>query len=382
MQASASAASRPIRRATSEATTTDEAVREILAQVGTAPIALMLLFCSPAHNLAAVAEGLEENLPGQCVVGCTTAGEISPRGYRTGTVTAIAFSASHFTATPRLIEHLSEFRFEDGQTLVREIRQAHGEQAGGTFALIISDGLSMSEEKLASILGDAFDEIPLVGGSAGDDLMFRETRVLLGGAVHRDAAIVTLVTTDLPFQVFQTQHFVSSSEKMVVTRAEPSLRLVTQINAEPAAQEYARVIGLRDGELSASVFAAHPLVVRAGGRDYVRSIQRVHDDGSLSFFCAIDEGIVLTVAKSVDLIANLVDTFDQLKESVGGIEAVLGFDCVFRYLEMEQRQILGAVSRLFIENNVAGFSTYGEQFGMMHVNQTFTGIAFGRTTRS
>jgi len=381
MQASASAGLRPIRRATSEAASTEIAVSEILSQIGGLPIALLLLFCSPSHDLSAVAAGLEEGIPGLCVAGCTTAGEITPFGYRTGTVTAVAFSAGHFTATPRLIERLSEFRFEDGHALVREMRQAHGE-TDGAFALVISDGLSMSEEMLASILGDAFDEIPLVGGSAGDDLMFRETRVLLDGAVHRDAAIVTLITTDLPFQVFQTQHFVSSSEKMVVTRADPSLRLVTEINAEPAAQEYARVIGLESADLSPTVFAAHPLVVRAGGRDYVRSIQRVHDDGSLSFFCAIDEGIVLTVAQSVDLIANLVDTFDSLKRSVGRIEAILGFDCVFRYLEMEQRQILGEVSRLLIENNVIGFSTYGEQFGMMHVNQTFTGIAFGRDARA
>ncbi|PWR22219.1 nitric oxide-sensing protein NosP [Zavarzinia compransoris] len=372
---------RGIRRATSEAADVDAAVADIVAGIGQAPVALLLLFCSPAYNLTGVAAGIEEEFPGTPIAGCTTAGEITPFGYRTGTVTVIAFSAAHFTATARLIENMSAFSFEDGQTLVREMRQLHGEarggRAGGTFALLISDGLSMSEEMLVSILGDAFEEIPLVGGSAGDDLMFRETRVLLGEIARKDAAIVTLISTDLPFQVFQTQHFVSSSEKLVVTRADPSRRLVAEINAEPAAAEYARLIGLRDGELNAQVFAAHPLVVRAGGRDYVRSIQRVHEDGSLSFFCAIDEGIVLTVANSIDLVANLVDTFENLKRSVGSIEAILGFDCVFRYLEMEQRQILGLVSKLFVENQVVGFSTYGEQFGMMHVNQTFTGIAFG-----
>lgn len=370
-----------IRRATSESTDIDTAVAEIAAGLGRAPIALLLLFCSPSHSLAGVAAGFEDEYPGTPIAGCTTAGEITPLGYRTGTVTAIAFSADRFVATPRLVEHMSQFSFEDGQTLVREMRQLHQEARGGrtgsTFALLISDGLSMSEEMLVSILGDAFEEIPLVGGSAGDDLMFRETRVLLGDVTRKDAAIVTLISTDMPFQVFQTQHFVSSSEKLVVTRADPSRRLVSEINAEPAAAEYARLIGLRDGELNAQVFAAHPLVVRAGGRDYVRSIQRVHEDGALSFFCAIDEGIVLTVANSIDLVANLVDTFENLKRTVGPLETILGFDCVFRYLEMEQRQILGLVSRLFIENQVVGFSTYGEQFGMMHVNQTFTGIAFG-----
>jgi hypothetical protein len=36
------------------------------------------------------------------------------------------------------------------------------------------------------------------------------------------------------------------------------------------------------------------------------------------------------------------------------------------------------MSELYRENNVVGFGTYGEQYRSMHLNQTFTGIAFGR----
>jgi hypothetical protein len=37
-------------------------------------------------------------------------------------------------------------------------------------------------------------------------------------------------------------------------------------------------------------FAAHPLMVRAGGDYHVRSVQSANPDGSLTFYCAIDEG--------------------------------------------------------------------------------------------
>ena len=37
----------------------------------------------------------------------------------------------------------------------------------------------------------------------------------------------------------------------------------------------------------------------------------------------------------------------------------------------------GIVSELLAANRVVGFSTYGEQFNAMHVNQTFTGVAIG-----
>jgi hypothetical protein len=41
-----------------------------------------------------------------------------------------------------------------------------------------------------------------------------------------------------------------------------------------------------------------------------------------------------------------------------------------------------ALGKLFADNNVVGFSTYGEQFVGVHVNQTFTGVAIGRKKAS
>jgi hypothetical protein len=51
-----------------------------------------------------------------------------------------------------------------------------------------------------------------------------------------------------------------------------------------------------------------------------------------------------------------------------------------RRLELEQRGLDGAVGAFLATQKVVGFSTYGEQFNALHVNQTFTGVALGRTT--
>ena len=50
---------------------------------------------------------------------------------------------------------------------------------------------------------------------------------------------------------------------MVVTEADPERRLVREINAEPAAREYARLVGKDPDQLSPFTFAAHPVVVRS-----------------------------------------------------------------------------------------------------------------------
>ena len=66
-------------------------------------------------------------------------------------------------------------------------------------------------------------------------------------------------------------------------------RTVHELNAEPAAREYAMAVGLDPERLSPMSFAAYPLAVKVGGEYFCRSIRRMNPDGSLSFFCAIDE---------------------------------------------------------------------------------------------
>jgi hypothetical protein len=244
--------------------------------------------------------------------------------------------------------------------------------------MLFIDGLAACEESVVSAIHRELDVIPLVGGSAGDDLDFRATKILADGGFHRDSAVLVLVATDLPFCRFKTDHFTSSHSKMVVTGADPAQRVVTEINAEPAAEEYARLIGRSVDELTPETFAAYPVVVRVGDTPYARSIQKANADGSLTFYCAIDQGIVLTVARDLDIVADLRRLFGDIRDRIGPPELVVGYDCILRGLEVRQKGLEQEVSRLMIENNVVGFSTYGEQYDAMHFNQTFTGVAIGR----
>jgi hypothetical protein len=51
---------------------------------------------------------------------------------------------------------------------------------------------------------------------------------------------------------------------------------------------------------------------------------------------------------------------------------------VLRKLEMEQSEDTVKAGLLPRACNTVGFNSYGEQFGGVHVNQTFTGMAIGQ----
>ena len=100
----------------------------------------------------------------------------------------------------------------------------------------------------------------------------------------------------------------------MVTEADPERRIVKSINAEPAAREYARIVGKDPDQLDRFTFASHPVVVRIGAAHHVRAIQQVNDAGELVFFSAIDEGMVLTVASPQNMVDHLHNKMADLSD--------------------------------------------------------------------
>ena len=376
-----------IQIAQSQATEAKKAVDEFYKGVMQPNTELVLFFCSSKYDLDIIASEMDRLFAGIMVVGCTTAGEIGPEGYLTHSLTGVSFPSASFKAVSGVLHDLEKFQMTDGhsfvQTLLQELERKSPEvSAKNSFALMLIDGLSIREEPVAHALQYSLGNISLFGGSAGDDLKFAKTYVYRDGHFYSDSALLVLITTSLPFTIFKTQHFVSTDERLVVTEADISKRIVKEINGLPAAQEYARLLGVTINELDPAHFSASPVVVMIDGTDYVRSIQKANPDGSLTFFCAIDEGLVLRVAKGVGLIDNLEQTFNKIQEKIGEPQLVLGCDCILRSLEIKKNGLEDQVSEVFKSNNMIGFNSYGEQYKGVHVNQTLTGIAIGTSSKS
>lgn len=368
-----------VRKGASRSADESVAVQELFDAIGQPDAGLYILFCAPTYDLDALGEQIAKRF-GDNVIGCTTAGEISPLGYLEGTLTGVSLAGDVNFASVR-IDDLSHFEFARGdraaQSLLEALEQHETPTGENTFGFLVTDGLAMQEEALVASLYRNLRDIQLIGGSAGDGTAFRKTYIFHEGKFRPDCAVFSLLQTHVPFVVFKTQHFLPTSEKMVVTSSDPARRLVTEINGAPAAREYARVVGLEIDKLSPFVFASHPVVVKIGGNIYLRSIQKVNEDESLTFFCAIDDGIVLTVGRPIDLTESLAQAFADVERQIGTPALTLGCDCILRHLEIMQENLSEPISRLMLKNNVVGFATYGEQFNGMHVNQTFTGVALG-----
>ena len=360
-----------------------EAVGELHQQLYQPGAELVAFFCSTDYDLDLIAAEISRVFAGVTVVGCTTAGEIGPLGYLDRSVSGFSLPSAGFTVVSGHIDDLEQFGREQGEEFVHlllgrlESRVPVLDEQS-IFAFQMIDGLSGREESVSRVFQHALGRIPMVGGSAGDSGRFSHTYVFSDGRFREDSVALVLAATSLPFTSFSTLHFAGTDRRAVVTAADPQTRRVMEIDALPAIEGYARLFGVDTGELGTSFFAAHPLVVRVGGADYARSVQKIDPDGSLTFFCAIEKGVVLRAADKRDLVADLEDAFGRIRQNIGQPSLVIACDCILRNLEMGLTGVKERVAELFRRNNTAGFSTYGEQLYGLHVNQTLTGLAFGR----
>ena len=207
------------------------------------------------------------------------------------------------------------------EALKHSLARRRGELGSGkVFAVCLIDGLSYAEEAVTSAIHWQLDDIPLIGGSAGDDMQFKSTALIADGEVSSDAAIIILFATDIPFHVFKTDNFIPTDNKLVVTSSDPDHRVVHEFNARYAGEEYASAVGLLPKDLNSFSFASYPTIVRVGGEHFCRSIQQCNDDGSMSYFCAIDDGIVLSIARAVDMVEATDKALQDVDQKLGGTE--------------------------------------------------------------
>ncbi|MFT3687521.1 FIST N-terminal domain-containing protein [Paenirhodobacter sp.] len=355
-----------------------DAMERLARDLGPGPFAHLCLFVSPGADLAALCGRAAQLFPRATICGCTTAGEITAQGYDEGQAVAFALPAGGFETEVLVFERIDRL---DARQVVADLlraRQALSLRAAHLpheCAVLLVDGLSGQEDGLVAALSGALGAVPMAGGSAADGGQFRRTLLYAHGRVMENAAALVLIRSRGAVRPFSLDNLNPTPVCMVVTEADPARRIVSRINDEPAAREYARLMGVAPDLLSPFVFAAHPVMVRAGGRHHARAVQGVQADGSLLFFSAVAEGLVLTLAAPGNMADHLQQELTALARN-GAPSAILGFDCLFRKIDAQGRQQVRDISDILARHRVSGFSTYGEQIGAMHVNQTLTGFAF------
>ncbi|MFO0652360.1 MAG: FIST N-terminal domain-containing protein [Polyangiales bacterium] len=343
---------------------------------------VVLAFSSTRQSPQAVRDALAARFPSSLIAGCTSTGEHLDGEHGRGSLVLAGLVTPHVRWTAETLHGLASFTPEQAQaTVARAFKALDVDPAQleprELVALLFIDGLSRREEPVVAALSDALDGVPLVGGSAGDDLAFARTEVYGPAGVDSDAAVL-LVGRGPPgfYRIVKHQHFATRPITLAVTRADPAARRVYELDGYPAAQAYARALGIPREHLDGDTTFLNPVMVTVQGQRFVRSVQTIHDDDSLTFYCAVDEGWVLDIAGHHDMVDALRGDLEQFTRGGRRPAFLLAFNCILRALEAEKRELHGALGALVrgAADASIGFDTYGETLDGLHINQTFVAL--------
>ncbi len=348
-------------------------------------LGMILVYYSSRQSAEEISRRLAERFPGVPMAGCSTAGEFLNRERLEGSLVVMGICTPRIRWKVGVLTEVSGFTADQVAPLLKALSSGHGKTPDALdpdhhFALLLQDGLSMKEEQVAAAMTVALGEVTLIGGSAGDDLQFRKTTQIANGQSYSDAAIVILGESAIPFTIIKHQHYFPMEQIVVVTDADVSKRTVKTLDSRPAAEVYAELVGVPFSELGEYDFGRSPLILSEHGEYYVRSIQRVGEDGELIFYCAIEEGMLLELGERKQPLDNLKQALGRFTRQLGEVELILLFSCILCKLETDEmdERLQWSQALAEIAPNVIGFDTYGEQLNGMHINQTLVAIGFAK----
>ncbi|MFZ5967694.1 MAG: FIST signal transduction protein [Bacillota bacterium] len=360
------------------------AANEIIHQIGQSDVNYVVFFAGNNYDFNVLSRVMKDRFPKAEVVGCTTAGEISKNCFTQNSLVAMGIASKDFITATTVIENISAAPILHREELIHTFKKTGMRLEDATsgkhvFCFTLMDGLSSSEEKVLSVINSIFKQpgFPIIGGSAGDGLDFKETKVSYNGKVYTNAAVVTFVKTSHKFYIYKENIFKPFGAQMVVTKADIKNRIVYEFDHQPAAKYYAQKLGIAEKDLS-KYFSTNPLGRKIGDKIWIASPFKVNTDHSIQFYCQVLTNSVLEILEPLDPVTVIHESIDHVKRNIKSIKGMIAVNCILRTLQFQQqnngKQI---VSPLLSLAPVVGFSSYGEQLNNTHLNQTLVLLALG-----
>lgn len=359
-----------------------ELIAELRAGLGQVAAAAVLYFASTRFHPDEVVGPLAAAFPEAAVIGCSTAGEFTDARTTTGGITAVALPQGIVGTATAVLGDLSQGVSAGVSAAIEQVESGlglplRGLDPGEYVGFVLIDGMHQAEEAVNEALGNAAPLLDIVGGSAGDDLVFERTWVAAGAHYSYQGVALMICQAEVPFRVIKTCAVQPTGVTLRITEIDESKRVVTKFDGRPAAQAYAEAVGVDVESLDSSVFMRFPLGQMISGEPWVRSPQGLADEGGIRFLAQMPLGMDVSLMRTDDLVAG---TREALRSAVRGLRGFTSggvmFNCILRRLEMDALGVGQDFVDAFGGLPVAGFHTYGETW-MAHVNQTLTGVVFG-----
>ncbi len=351
--------------------------QEIKAGLGKQEAGFVMLLASSKYDRQALLKAVRQVLGSAPLIGCTTAGEFTEKEVVKESVALTVLSQSEDYAF-----HVSMATglHKDASACVQKVVDsipAAPKNLPNRSAIMLHDGLAgRGEEAVLSTMTILGPGVSLAGGSAGDDLKFKETFVFCNDEITTNSVALCVIDSKTPMGISVKHGHSPVSRMLTVTKAKDNV--LFEVNDEPAWEVWKREIAgeaksigidvqaLKEASEIGQFLIRYEMGLATATEYKVRVPLSKNDDGSLNFGCTIPEGVKFRIMKSPkeDQIASAEQAARNAIDQMKGVKlaGAFVFDCVCRgiILEDEFEKGVQAIQKVIGQIPLIGFETYGE----------------------
>ncbi len=351
----------------------NEAVTQALNKLGKNPPSLALLFASVSYDQQRLLRSFRSALPADVqLVGCSDAGEITEEGPEKKSVALMLISAP----TLKIYTAVAGDIATDPEAAGRDIATQIQTQAGGKpkVFFMLPDGLDGDGAAIVKGVQSVFGvNYRFVGGSAGDDFLFRKTYQYHQDKVHSGTIVGVGIDGDVAAGIGVRHGWKAFGISHKVTKAKGNV--VYEIDHQPAISIYEEYFGKDNADLLkvgslARLSLTFPLGMQVPESHewLIRDPLSVDDNGAITCAAAIPQGaeIQIMLGGKEEAIAASQEAAKQALADLGNHvpKAIINFNCIARsrlfglHAGEETKTIISAVGS---GTPLIGCYTYGEQ---------------------
>ncbi len=362
----------------------DSALAEIFLQLKKSPdsYTAVIYFASVCYDFVELSKRIHERFPNTQVIGTSTSGEISPHGFTKNSLVLTTLSDPGTRVSGVVIDDTDQFPIVHKTEIESAARKVginlHQDGANkDCFALTFINGLCNAEEASLALLNAVIDdkEFIIAGGSAGDDLQFKQTYVSCNGQTVSRGAAVLFFKTRKKFIIKRENIFAPSGKKLQLSNVDFETRTVKSINNQNPRTMYARALGIPESE-APNAALMHPMGRAYGDDVFISSIANFNSDGSIGMYCRVLPNSDVELMNPLDALETAEKTGAAFEEEVKRPGCVILINCILRTIGFEQQRLTEKIADIWRRrfHFFCGFSSYGEQKNRLNFNQTLLAL--------
>jgi hypothetical protein len=336
---------------------------EIISQI---PKDYFIVFYSPVEKIDMVTKELAEVYKN--IIGCSNYKNIHKSGCDYGSISVMGIKVMESRALLiREVDKSPIRQYKEIQKLKEIYKNGH------SMLIAFTDGISMAEENVLTIINNELKNIPLIGGSAGDKGDFSQTKVTVGNECSNKCTALAMLTTDMFIDNICENIYEPSDITGTITECDLFKRKIMKIDNKPALSFYAEKLNISKNNI-VNAFMDHPLARVIGNNYFIASIKGINADDSMNIYCRIFPNSYVSICNPIDYISLWNEKMDKdSNKYIGGIFV----NCIFRTNLFEKDKTMDKFIK-YLKNygDFVCMTSYGEQFDRNHANQTMTGCLF------